>query len=208
MATKKKTKKVIDYDPLAWLDEEAKEESSVSGSQDVSATEADASVETVSTDAAPETASADQEPDPSTDDVDPGYGFFDEDLKGASKPARLDENDDAINLGVELTIRSIAECKALIDEQYSSGESVKLDAAELQKIDSAGLQMIYSLKKTLEKNHRNLEWLNISQVINDGAGALGLPGLCNEQASSGFGFFDEQDSTAVEQSNDDGFGFF
>jgi hypothetical protein len=68
--------------------------------------------------------------------------------------------------------------------------------------------MIYSLKKTLENNHRNLQWVNTNQVIVDGAGALGLPALCEELASSGFGFFDDDDTAKVEETNDEGFGFF
>ena len=120
-----------------------------------------------------------------------------------------------IQLGAELTIRNAAECKTLIDEQLSTGMDIVLAASDLQKIDTSGVQLIYSLKKTLQKTGQSIQWQSESSLINQAANLLGLEDLYEAQDSDAFGFFTDdlppQQNTNEgqnEESIDEGFGFF
>ncbi len=142
---------------------------------------------------------------------DAGYGFFDTSDQLSSQSVELDRASNIINLGAELTIRSVSGCKALIDENISNGFDIKLAAAELQKIDTAGLQLIYSLNKTLEKTSQCIIWESSNTIINDAAQLIGLPKLLeSSEDDEAFGFFNEdvnQNSQSSQQDNS-GFGFF
>lgn len=117
------------------------------------------------------------------------YGFFDTSDNLASSPG-VDDDSNIINLGAELTIRSVATVKPLIDESISNGFDVKLAAGELQKIDTAGLQLIYSLSRTLEKTSQAITWESSNSIINDAAALIGMPGLLESSEDEGsFGFF-------------------
>lgn len=228
-AKKKAAKKVLDYDPLAWLEEgedETQSEGSVSQSEikeKFSAKKASTKKQVASPDK--QTASNNEavaEEDNKVDqDEAAGFGFFDDDPveeveQAASdeeglaygffddvpaslqtQSARIDTDSHAVNLGAELTIMSVSDCKALIDQLLHQGEEIKLQVNELQKIDSAGLQMLYSLKKTLDKSGQKIHWMSSGAVVNEVACLLGLPELSDasaddteqQQENSAFGFF-------------------
>ncbi|MCK5665828.1 MAG: STAS domain-containing protein [Thiotrichaceae bacterium] len=140
-----------------------------------------------------------------------GYGFFDNTDQLDSQSAGLDNSTNIINLGADLTIRSVAACKALIDENITNGFDIKLAAGELQKIDTAGLQLIYSLNHTLEKTSQSITWVSSNSIINDAAKLLGLPQLMESPEDDGaYGFFDddEKPDTQANQQEEAGFGFF
>ncbi len=200
---KKASKKVIDYDPLAWLEEgedknQQEESASPSTIENQSSDNAESQDNTAAfgffdDDPVEEVAQA-----ASTDEDDLAYGFFDDaPISMQSQSARIDADSHTINLGAELTIRSVSECKALIDQLLHQGEEIKLQVNELQKIDSAGLQMLYSLKKTLDKSGQKIHWMSSGAVVNEVAQMLGLPELADtsvdegeeQQENSAFGFF-------------------
>lgn len=238
---KKPQKNVLDYDPLAWLDNEDSDEQLASNVQTTQENSTDDSpgygffdddtnmtpnqtpdeetpvtVKLTHEEEEQEQAQgygffneADTSANSSEDDA--GFGFFD-DAPGQlqTQAAEVDPTSNVINLGAELTIRSVASCKSLIDESVNNGFDVKLAAGELQKIDSAGLQLIYSLKQSLQKTGQSIQWEQPNAIINQAARIIGLHDLLEmEDEEAGYGFF-EDESTAAEtqQSNDAGFGFF
>ncbi len=261
MATKKTSKNVIDYDPLAWLNEETEQngtaqqdnDSAKAGKvtaqaskkkADANAIEQDGNVETESENAAygffsdeetpsaapedtaafgffdeedqvteTEVAAADSGQQETTADPEEGsaYGFFDDTDALTTQAARLDGDNNVINLGADLTIRSVGACKELIDQSLSNGFDVRIAAGELQKIDSAGLQLIYTLKTTLEKTAQSIHWESTSNIINDAAKIIGMPRLCDaDDSDPGFGFFEDDNvaPSTADSSADDGYGFF
>ena len=230
-----RSRNVLDYDPLAWLDEadEAAEAGEIAAhdttptippdsEQDDAASlgaDADSGIEPDSgaygffidapaqsdSTTQPEPANSDEAAygfftdAPAADDNSSGdeaaFGFFDDAPGHIGMHADQDLPDGAINLGAELTIRTIADTKRQIDEVMLEQSRVRLAAASLQKIDSAGLQMLYSLKSTLVNNHQAIEWLSDSELIDQAAASLGLPALTaassntDAQGDEGFGFF-------------------
>ena len=220
MVKKKTTKNVLDYDPLAWLGEpeknsesggiptvkkEVESESAAYGFFSDTEDELEESPDQVSAGTTVEDSEAEQ-----------GFGFFnDDDNVSSSQVSTQLSVDNVIQLGAELTIRNAAECKTLIDEQLSTGMDIVLAASDLQKIDTSGVQLIYSLKKTLQKTGQSIQWQSESSLINQAANLLGLEDLYEAQDSDAFGFFTDdlppQQNTNEgqnEESIDEGFGFF
>lgn len=144
-----------------------------------------------------------------SNDKNTAWGLFETDSRAASTAALMDVDKNVISLGTDLTIRSVAACKTLIDQSISNGFDVRLAAADLQKIDSAGLQLIYSLKVTLEKTAQSIHWVSGNAMINDASKLLGLPRLCEADADAdpGYGFFADEDADSSANA-DDGYGFF
>ena len=121
---------------------------------------------------------------------DQSFGFFDTSDQLSSQSAQLDSSTNVINLGADLTIRSVSSCKKMIDESISNGFDVKLAAGDLQKIDTAGLQLLFSLHRTLEKTSQSINWVSSNSIINDRAQLLGMPKLLESSEDEGpFGFF-------------------
>lgn len=145
------------------------------------------------------------------DNESQAFGFFDDSFTESTvQSAEHDSESNIISLGTELTIRSVASCKALIDKNINSGFDVKLAAGDLQKIDSAGLQMIYSLNKTMEKNSQPVQWVSTSSIINQSARLMGMQNLVeSNDEGTAFGFFNETGSTTPKnQQENSSFGFF
>ena len=141
-----------------------------------------------------------------------GYGFFDSDDSLTTQAVQMDSDSNIIHLGADLTIRSVAACKMLIEQNLSGGFDIRLAAGELQKIDSAGLQLLYSLKMTLQKTSQTIFWESTNSIINDAAKLIGMPALCDadEESDPGYGFFSEDDNPGATSNTqaDDGYGFF
>ena len=118
------------------------------------------------------------------------FGFFDSDESLSTQAVKLNDENNIINLGAELTIRSVSACKELIDANISNGFDIKLAAGDLQKIDTSGLQLIYSLNKTLEKTSQSIIWESSNSIINDAALLIGMPKLLESSEDEGsYGFF-------------------
>lgn len=132
----------------------------------------------------------DVEPNKTVVEAEQGFGFFDTSDQLSSQSIQQDSTTNIINLGAELTIRSVAACKQIINENIVNGFDIKLAAVDLQKIDTAGIQLLYSLHKTLEKTSQTINWVNSNSIINDTCQLLGLPKLLETTEDEGsFGFF-------------------
>ncbi len=128
------------------------------------------------------------------DAADGSYGFFDDAVESAAGGIEPWADDEGvIHLGAELGIRTVQQAHGLILERMAQGQAVRIEAGALQKIDSAGLQMIYSLRMTLEKTAQSIAWQSPSPLIDQRARELGMPELVGDHSAEG---------------SDDGYGFF
>lgn len=131
----------------------------------------------------------------------------DKKLQQASKPDNS-ESAGALSLGESLTIKNVADFKKQVTEALAQNSEISLESTGLQKIDTAGLQLLYSLQQNLAVSQRSINWIDLNPVINSAARLTGLTEIV-EGISAGFGFFDdpvpEPESKAVA---DQGFGFF
>ena len=96
---------------------------------------------------------------------------------------------EIIKLGRELNVKTVAAVKAQIETCLAGGQELVLDAAALQKIDAAGLQMLLSLRHFLQNNQSELRWQTHSSVIESAASLIGVGFDMPSEAEQGFGFF-------------------
>lgn len=128
-----------------------------------------------------------------TETEETGFGFFDDEIVPSS--TEMDDDDvqyELLSMGGELTIRNVAMFKEKLDASLANQKDIMLDPAELQKIDTSGLQLLYSLHKNLDDSGRKINWASNNSVINSAALVLGLNDLLQ---------------TSIEESPDPGFGF-
>lgn len=110
-----------------------------------------------------------------------------------------------ISLGSELTIKTVESIKTQIDDSLLVDDDVVMNAEEMIKIDTAGLQLLFSLKSSLDKTGHHIKWVGTSSVINDSAEVIGFPVLAPKSKEACYGFFADEEA---EKEADDGFGFF
>ena len=127
---------------------------------------------------------------------DVNFGFFDDEPAGSSGVVlEPDAGGNIINLGVELTIKNVADIKQRIETNLADDLEIKLDPVDLQKIDACGLQMLYSLHKTLAKSSQRLHWQSRNTTLESAAELIGMGHLMDAtstdspEQNQGFGFF-------------------
>jgi ABC-type transporter Mla MlaB component len=138
------------------------------------------------------------------------YGFFADEPEIQLSATETGVTGKVIDLGAELNIRTVADCKARIQHAMNEDEDIKLDAANLQKIDTAGLQMLLSLRQSLKASSRSIQWQSFNELIDESAAMIGLPSLCvDDDSGKAFGFFSDTPRVDASEIQDDaGYGFF
>jgi len=211
MAVTKSKKAVQEYDPLSWLKEDDKDAPAIAADtapvkkaipkkatpKKVASKKKAANktaVEKVNTKKIAEEKPQKAVQTESADDLIEGtnFGFFGDDEQAQAET--LVSDNDLLVLDSELTIKNIANFKHLIDDHLSQHAEIRLDASGLQKIDTAGLQLLFSLQKSLRNSGRQIEWAHQSDVIVSATKIVGMEALL------------ESDMASIEQ--DQGFGFF
>jgi len=212
MAVRKSRKAVAEYDPLSWLKEDA-EVSAISSSEtdnleNVGSTKVTNRKRVVKKKSAAKKTvvkkvNADQTKDKTPQQQDntesttspiegTDFGFFGDDE--TAQAASENSGNDVIALDSELTIKNVSSFKQLIDDRLLESAELRLDPSDLQKIDTAGLQLLFSLKASLGNSGRQIEWTNPSEVITSAAKIIGMESLLDSDLSrteqdQGFGFF-------------------
>jgi phospholipid transport system transporter-binding protein len=108
--------------------------------------------------------------------ADESFGFFN-DSTSSSEPSNLtaatgDEN--SVSIGSELTIKNVAEIKSILDQKLLQSEEIVIEINDLYKIDTAGLQLLFSINNTLSKTGQNVGWRGSDKVVGQAASYLGL----------------------------------
>ncbi len=73
----------------------------------------------------------------------------------------------------------IAQAHALHDEfegliQKASAESLEIDASSVSAVDTAGIQLVVALVKTLKERHMTVNWNGTSTCFSNAVTTLGL----------------------------------
>src|SRR5690554_334859 len=106
---------------------------------------------------------------------------------GAGKPGKKDPvveleaiTDDSnkieavtVTLEPVITISEVAEVRKKLLENINAGE-LRIDAAKVKHIDTAGLQLLLALSGAFRNTGRRIEWLAWSGACKHTAGLLGL----------------------------------
>jgi anti-anti-sigma regulatory factor len=79
-----------------------------------------------------------------------------------------------IDCGTRLSIDQAESLYQSFETALLTGADLSLKAGDVQFSDTAGLQMIISLKKTLAQTGHDITWKNVSDNLKETAGYLGL----------------------------------
>lgn len=79
-----------------------------------------------------------------------------------------------IDCGESLTIAEVGSVYADLLVPLAEGKAVKLNVSKLERIDTAGVQLIYSLYKEAQTQGHTVEWDQPSEAFCQSVGLLGL----------------------------------
>lgn len=79
-----------------------------------------------------------------------------------------------LDLGEQLTIGNVHECHLDWRDIVGGSGGVLVNAVRLTNVDTAGLQLLLVLKRTLAQTSRSLEWRNPSSELIEVARLTGL----------------------------------
>jgi len=180
MSEKKSAKTLLEYDPLSWLKEDNTEKPVAAKKKSTARKSVKAAKPKANTSSKKKSVS-NKKP---VKAVNP--------RSNASKSVTC--SSEVLNLGSELTIKNVADFKKQIEASLAGDSDIRLDPGELQKIDTSGLQLLYSLQKTLAKSSQQLHWVSRNSVLDSAAELVGMNELINAITDSpeqdqGFGFF-------------------
>lgn len=91
-------------------------------------------------------------------------------------------SENTVELGSELTIRNIQPLYSQLAELLHQGSAVSLEASELIKADTAGLQLLFCLQSTCVQRSIPLNWIGITPELKKQFLQMGmqLPGITDE----------------------------
>jgi ABC-type transporter Mla MlaB component len=93
----------------------------------------------------------------------------------AAKPAAgRGRSDGSLLLTAECTIAQADALKAQLKRRLQESQSVTLDVSALQRIDTAGLQLLAAFVRDRRTAGRTVTWRGQASALTTGAGILGL----------------------------------
>ena len=83
--------------------------------------------------------------------------------------------EEPVKVEGELSIRNADGLRALFAESLERSHDLALDLSGIRTCDAAGLQLIWSLRRSAVERGRRVRTSRVSAVIESTAAALGLP---------------------------------
>ena len=80
----------------------------------------------------------------------------------------------SVQCGEALTIAQAVEFHQKLKTAMDEGSTIELDASGVEKVDTAGLQLVVGLQRELDKVGGKLVWKQPSDVVKQAAVTLGL----------------------------------
>ncbi|WP_430459795.1 STAS domain-containing protein [Thalassolituus sp. LLYu03] len=84
-----------------------------------------------------------------------------------------------IDCGERLSIEHAEELLHQLEKSLQESADIVLDGSRIQYCDTAGLQLICALQKSLSKTDHTIQWQGTSSVLLETAGYLGLTSALN-----------------------------
>jgi ABC-type transporter Mla MlaB component len=85
--------------------------------------------------------------------------------------------DNSIRLPSHLTIRQAAEVYRQCEDALKGTASLRVNASEVSKVDTAGLQLLVALKTEMDQQRSAIEWISITDELRRAAQFMGLQHL-------------------------------
>lgn len=79
-----------------------------------------------------------------------------------------------VNCGEALTISNVADLHAKLTSALESSSTIELDVHEVEKVDTAGLQLLVALYSELDKSDGDLTWKAPSEAFKEAVAVTGM----------------------------------
>ncbi|VAW80360.1 hypothetical protein MNBD_GAMMA15-1402 [hydrothermal vent metagenome] len=83
-------------------------------------------------------------------------------------------HEDAVQLPAELTIAQSGEFYQKFETLIEQGKNITLDAGVVTRIDTAFIQLLFQVQRTLAETSHGLQWVNTSETIRRSVELLGM----------------------------------
>lgn len=81
---------------------------------------------------------------------------------------------EKIDLGTRCTIVKAEELHAQMESLIQSGVDIEIQSSNVEQIDTAALQLLYSFHQSLMQDNRKMSWPNPSEQVVSTAKLLGI----------------------------------
>ena len=85
----------------------------------------------------------------------------------------------ALELEASLDISVVEKLHESLNEITQNGDVINLDAKNVERLDTAVFQLLYSYQQSMEKKHASVFFVNPSEAFIDNATLLGVHEILN-----------------------------
>ena len=85
--------------------------------------------------------------------------------------------DNFVQLPSHLTIRQVEQVHRQCEVALKGTGNLRIDASDVSKIDTAGLQLLMALKIEMDNQHSAIEWIAITDELRRTASFMGMQAL-------------------------------
>ncbi|OUR90526.1 hypothetical protein A9Q81_18735 [Gammaproteobacteria bacterium 42_54_T18] len=89
------------------------------------------------------------------------------------------EENVALELEVLLDISVVEKLHESLNEITQNGDVINLDARNVERMDTAAFQLLYSYQQSMDKKHASVFFVNPSEAFIDNATLLGMHEILN-----------------------------
>jgi len=82
--------------------------------------------------------------------------------------------DETVQLPAEPTIAQAGEFYLQLGERIEKGTDIVLDGVAVTRIDTAFIQLLFQVQRTLAETSHRIQWVNPSEAIRHSVGLLGM----------------------------------
>ena len=91
-----------------------------------------------------------------------------------------------VKLKDSISLDDIRELKTIMDEELpKKSKNYSIDLKEVNSIDTAAIQFFVILKKNLENQGKNVQFMNLSESLQKDIELLSLEGFINDSSHAG-----------------------
>ena len=99
---------------------------------------------------------------------------------------KYDISKNKVKLHETLSLDDIGDLKAIMDEEFPKiSKKWVVDLKEVTSIDTATIQFFIILKKNLENQGKNVQFMNLSESLQKDIELLSLEGFINDSSHAG-----------------------
>jgi phospholipid transport system transporter-binding protein len=93
-----------------------------------------------------------------------------------------ENSDNQVLLPSHLTIRQVEQIHRQCEEALKGAGNLRINASDVSKVDTAGLQLLMALKLEMDSQHSAIEWIAISDELRGAANFMGMQAFFEQSA--------------------------